>query len=139
MPQGFSSPAAARLARISYRQLDYWDSQGLVRPSLRPANGHGSKREYSFEDLKLLVLVAQLRERGVSLKAIAKAMKYLREQIRRSPQSSTLVTDGKDILLVESPESATSLGREGQLVWTATLDLTWRDLADRSEQERATG
>ena len=56
----FGVAAALHLAAISYRQLDYWAKTGLVSPSIREANGRGSRRVYSFLDLVALRVVAQL-------------------------------------------------------------------------------
>jgi hypothetical protein len=46
----FSTAQTARLTGLSPRQLDYWDREGFVRPSVARANGYGSARRYSFED-----------------------------------------------------------------------------------------
>ena len=36
---GFSTARAARLTRLSPRQLDYWDRRGFLVPSLARAEG----------------------------------------------------------------------------------------------------
>jgi DNA-binding transcriptional MerR regulator len=54
---GFSAEVARRLAKVSYRQLVYWDETGLVRPSVQKARGKGSRRVYGFEDIVELVLI----------------------------------------------------------------------------------
>lgn len=46
---------------ISYRQLDYWCRIGVVRPTIG-ANGSGSKRIFSDEDIKDIELLGLLSD-----------------------------------------------------------------------------
>lgn len=62
--RGFSSKRAAELAGISYRQLDYWSRIGIVTPSLADADGSGSRRRWSLDDLRLLVALAEIVQLG---------------------------------------------------------------------------
>ena len=72
--EGFSSQTAARLAGITYRQLDHWARSGLLPPSLSPAEpGIGHRRRYSYIDVVALCTVAELRRAGVSLQALRRA------------------------------------------------------------------
>jgi DNA-binding transcriptional MerR regulator len=99
---GFSADAARRIAGISYRQLDYWDKTTLVRPSVQHARGKGSRRVYAFEDLVELRVVARLLAAGISLPAVRKAARYLREHfadVVRPLARLTLVPDGKSVLV----------------------------------------
>src|SRR5260221_12292114 len=75
---GFSTARAARLTRLSPRQLDYWDRRGFLSPSLARAEGYGSAREYSFVDLVRLRVAARLRAAGVGLARIPQAGQNLR-------------------------------------------------------------
>jgi DNA-binding transcriptional MerR regulator/predicted RNase H-like HicB family nuclease len=117
---GFSADVARRVVGISYRQLDYWDKTGLIRPSVRQAGGKGSRRVYSFEDLVELRVVAKLRALGVSLPAVRRAARYVRlhfADLVRPLARLALVVDGKRILVKETNQKhlvdATS---EGQVV-----------------------
>jgi hypothetical protein len=49
--RSFSTAEVARLTGLSARQLDHWDRQGFLRPSLQQAAGYGSTRRYSFADV----------------------------------------------------------------------------------------
>jgi len=73
---GFSADVTRRAVAISYRQLDYWDKTGLLRPSVQRARGKGSRRIYSFEDLVELRVVANLLAVGIALPAVRKAARY---------------------------------------------------------------
>ena len=44
---GFSTARAARLTRLSPRQLDYWDPRAFLTPSPARADGYGTARRYS--------------------------------------------------------------------------------------------
>lgn len=106
---GFSADVARRVVGISYRQLDYWDKTGLIRPSVRQAGGKGSRRVYSFEDLVELRVVAKLRALGVSLPAVRRAARYVRlhfADLVRPLARLALVVDGKRIFGGTCPEPA---------------------------------
>jgi DNA-binding transcriptional MerR regulator len=74
----FSSPEAQRIARITYRQLDYWIRTGLVRPSIG-AKGSGTRRAFSYRDLVAVRAIAALKAAGVSLQAIRSVQRKLVE------------------------------------------------------------
>lgn len=61
----FAAHETARLAGITYRQLDYWCRVHLVWPSVRDANGSGSRRRFSGDDVRLLALLGRLRSRSI--------------------------------------------------------------------------
>ena len=99
---GFSAEVARRTVGITYRQLDYWDKTGLVRPSIKQARGKGSRRVYSFEDLVELRVIAQLLGIGVPLVAVRKAARYVRlhfAELVRPLARLALVAEGKRILV----------------------------------------
>lgn len=64
---GHSTREVADLAGISYRQLDYWCRIGMLTPSLRDANGSGSRRRYSDDDVALAMAVGRQIRRGFRL------------------------------------------------------------------------
>lgn len=58
-------PQVCRVARISYRQLGYWDRLGVCSPSVMAANGSGSQRLYCEQDVRVLFVLGRLVERGI--------------------------------------------------------------------------
>lgn len=60
MDEAVSSPEAADLAGITYRQLDYWVRTNVVRPVVRAA-GPGSRRLIRREDIPRLRLLGRLQ------------------------------------------------------------------------------
>jgi DNA-binding transcriptional MerR regulator/predicted RNase H-like HicB family nuclease len=102
---GFSADVARRVVGISYRQLDYWDKTGLLKPAIAQARGKGSRRIYSFEDLVELKVIAGLLALGISLPTVRKAARYVREHFAvliRPLARLTLTVDGRRVLVKTS-------------------------------------
>lgn len=99
MPAGYSAAMARQVVGISQRRLDYWDESHIVQPSIHSADGKGSERRYSFDDLVKLALVKSLREAGLSLQKIRKGIASLRKRFREEDPLSgeLLVTDGRGL------------------------------------------
>ena len=119
--QGYRAPRAAKVAGITYRQLDYWARQDYVRPSLHDANGSGSQRLYSFEDLLKLKVMKRLLDQGLSLQKTRGAIKAL-EDIGEDVASSKLVLAGPRALLVHSDGEVSDL-LSGQGVLALVLPM----------------
>ncbi len=125
--QGYRVPEVVKIVGISYRQLDYWARTGLVRPSVKDAQGSGTQRLYSFRDLALLKIIKKLLDTGVSLKQVSKAIGTLRD-LKEPEVGTTLVSDGSRIYAVESPEAVVDLLSRGQGVFAVAVDKVWTDL-----------
>jgi DNA-binding transcriptional MerR regulator len=126
--QGYRVPEVQRLVGISYRQLDYWARTGLVRPSVKDADGSGSQRLYSFHDLLQLRIIKKLLDAGVSLQRVRKAVDFLKDHLKKSPQGLTLMSDGTRIYAFESPDEVFDLLQRGQGVFGIAVDKVWSDL-----------
>jgi DNA-binding transcriptional MerR regulator len=66
----YSSTELARLAGVSFRQIDYWTRSGLIEPSIRDAQGSGTYRRYSEDDLLRCRVIRTLLDCGFSLQHI---------------------------------------------------------------------
>lgn len=121
--RGFGVAAVLKLTGVSYRNLDHWATTGLVRSSIRPAAGKGTRRVYSFADLVALRVVKQLRAAGIPLQAIRRAVRYLQEHADSPLTTVALVADGRRIL-ARSGDSRTMVDAtaEGQVV--IAIDVT---------------
>jgi DNA-binding transcriptional MerR regulator len=125
--EGFRGPQVCKIVGISYRQLDYWARTKLVPPSIRPAQGSGSQRLYSFEDLVDLKLIKNLLETGVSLQRVSEAINYLHSpghDLRRV----NIASDGKSVYACKSPEEVFDLLRGGQGVFGIAVDPVIKEL-----------
>ncbi len=125
--QGYRVPDVCKIVGISYRQLDYWTRTGLVRPSIRDAQGSGTQRLYSFQDLALLRIIKKLLDTGVSLQQVRKAIGTLRS-LKEPEVGTTIVSDGSRIYAVESPDAVVDLLAKGQGVFALAIDKVWSDL-----------
>jgi DNA-binding transcriptional MerR regulator len=125
--QGYRVPEVTKIIGISYRQLDYWARTGLVRPSVQDAQGSGSQRLYSFQDLAMLKLIKRMLDTGVNLQQIRKAMGTLKE-LKEPALGTTLVSDGTRIYSLESPEAVVDLLAKGQGVFAIAVDKVWTEL-----------
>jgi len=115
--KGFGVAAVLRLTRVSYRNLDYWARTGLVRSSVRQADGKGTRRVYAFEDLVALRVVKRLRDVGVPLQAIRRAVRCLQAHAERPLAALALVADGKKVLVrTADPARMIDATSEGQVV-----------------------
>lgn len=125
--QGYRVPEVTRVVGITYRQLDYWARTGLVTPSIRDAEGSGSQRLYSFQDLATLRVIKKLLDTGVSLQQVRKAIGTL-QRLKTPAHGATLVSDGSRIYAVDSPDVVVDLIAKGQGVFAIALDRIWEDL-----------
>jgi DNA-binding transcriptional MerR regulator len=135
---GFGVAAVLRLTDVSYRNLDYWARTGLVRSSIRQAAGKGTRRVYAFEDLVALRVVRRLRDVGVPLQSIRKAVRYLQAHADRPLASLALIADGKKILVrTDDPDRMVDATSEGQVVITIDVDPIRRKLEAVVSEMRA--
>jgi predicted RNase H-like HicB family nuclease len=142
--EAFNSKQACAVIGISRKQLIDWDAKGIVKPSIRPAMGRGSKRLYSYGDLLALRVVKGLRDLSISLQRIRKCVRYLRKHLPDTSQPlhfCTLVTDGQTIQLVEDRKTLIdTVKNPGQRAWArlsvCNLDHDLRDRVIRMSQKR---
>jgi DNA-binding transcriptional MerR regulator len=116
--------AVIALTGVSSRQVEYWATTGVVRPSISAA-GKGTRRGYSFKDLVALRVAKRLKDEGISLQKIRKALDYLR---RNFPEKETplaefrFLTDGETIFVMDrDPEKILDALKKGQIVFSVAL------------------
>jgi DNA-binding transcriptional MerR regulator len=98
----FDSKTASRIVGVSLRQLQYWDEQDFIRPSVKLAEGRGTKRLYSFHDLVCLKVVKDLAKHGFSLQMIRRCLRPLKENATRAmrgAESLRYLTDGEKLFV----------------------------------------
>ena len=104
--QAYTSADVARIARVSLRQLQWWDERGVVSPG---QDNH--KRLYQPNQVIEVSVIAELRRKGFSLQNIRRVLRFLEKELRTrlsevlAPDSEIhLLTDGKSIYLEDAPE-----------------------------------
>ncbi len=138
--EGYRGVEAARVAGITYRQLDYWARTGLVEPSVRPATGSGTQRLYSFRDILVLKVVKRLLDTGVSLQQIRTAVTHLHERGVADLSKITLMSDGASVYECTSPDEVIDLVQGGQGVFGIAVGRVWLEVEGtlaQLPQERA--
>ena len=124
---GYRGPNVCKIVGITYRQLDYWATTGLVKPSVRDAEGSGSQRLYSFEDVVVLRIIKRLLDTGVSLQRIRAAVDYVRERgldLRRI----TLMSDGTHVYAVDDSREIIDILNQGQGVFAIAVEPLYDEL-----------
>ncbi|WP_420450264.1 MerR family transcriptional regulator [Ilumatobacter sp.] len=99
--EGFSGTRSAKVVGITYRQLDYWARTDLIRPSIADAEGSGSRRKYSYNDLLELKAIKKLLDAGIKLEQVRKVFEYLREHVTTDIASAHIVIDGGSVNLYD--------------------------------------
>lgn len=121
---GFGAKAVKEITGVSRMQLQHWDRTGIVRPSVKIGAGKGSRREYSFEDLVQLRVAKRLREEGISLRKIRKALEFLRKNFpdTKAPLAELrFLTNGVDIFVLTNDAGRILDALKGQFVFSFAI------------------
>lgn len=114
---GFSGPEVCRITGVTYRQLDYWARTDMVLPSITPASGSGSKRQYSYGDLLEVKVIKSLLDAGLSLRRARQAVDCLRNGLGGDLGSASLVIGDEKSVLAYDDGELVDLLRGGQGVF----------------------
>ena len=87
----FNTNYVSSLTGASISQLNSWDRDNIVSPSILKSEGRGSIRMYSFKDIVEIRTVKYLRDNQVPLKEIKRAIDYLRNSLNFDKPLSELV------------------------------------------------
>ena len=122
----FNTKTVARILGLTTRQIGYWDKTNLIKPSVQEAAGYGSVRLYSFSDLIQLKVAKTLKDAGISIQKMRKALIYLEKNmpdIDKPLANLKFLTDGESIFVITKDKKTIidTLNR-GQVVFTFLLD-----------------
>lgn len=135
----YDSKKVAKVLGVTFRQLQYWDEKGIVKPSVRKASGRGTLRLYSYEDLVQLKVVKKLRDSNISLKKIKRSVDYLKSilpSIENPLAEFSFVTDGDTIfVLTNEKDKLIDTLKSGQITWHIPIDNIVREIAAIEQQE----
>ncbi len=132
-----NSKTVSRHAEISLRQIQYWDEQGFIRPTVRQAAGRGSKRLYSFSDLVKLKIVKNLSDHGLSLGRIRLCLHHLGDDSRlrsRSASSLKYLTDGKKLFVLTDDRKEILDALDRRFVFSLAIGSLVRELTGEVER-----
>ena len=137
----YDSKTASRIVGVSLRQIQYWDEQNFIRPSVKLAGGRGTKRLYSFHDLICLKVVRDLAHHGLSLQKIRRCLRPLRQYtVATSRPSASLkyLTDGEKLFMITNDREKILSAMERQFVLSLGIGSLVQKLSGRV-QHRAAG
>jgi len=113
-PPGFvTSEDAAKLLGIPYRSLMHWVEYQLVEP-YRAGNRQRAPRLWSEKHIREARVIKTLRDDGVSMQAVKRAMDYLRRE-GYNPFSTgkfLALNRGAEVIHLRDEEDAISLLKE---------------------------
>jgi DNA-binding transcriptional MerR regulator len=132
LPGAFTSEKVRALTGLSPRQLQYWDEQKFLSPSLRRQAGTGRRRLYDFRDLVSLRVATDLRHVGVSLQLIRTAVTHLRELDYEHPLSELRFWEVNGRLYFEEAGTVREARRPGQTI--AGFAIPLGEILDELEQ-----
>jgi DNA-binding transcriptional MerR regulator len=139
LTDGFTAKQVTAATGVSYQTLNHWARTGLVEPSIARAAGTGTERIYSFRDLIALRLAVELRNGGVTTRAVRKVIEFLRRSngLENPLPEARLVVTQSDVVLVHSnKELISALKKPGQAYLAFVLDLPRTVVALREAAHR---
>ena len=120
----FPDHRAAALVRVSRRRLQYWEFRGLVEPDIRRRLKHRRVKLYTFQDLVALLVVAMLRERGISLQLVRKVVARLRTRGYGEPlRELRFAIEGGEVYFQHPDGSWEGWKKPYQIVFHEVLNL----------------
>lgn len=133
----YDSKTASQIVGVSLRQLQYWDEQDFIRPSVKLAEGRGTKRLYSFHDLICLKVVKDLARHGFTLQTIRRCLTPLKEQAsqtERPSESLKYLTDGEKMFIITNDRQKILDAIERQFVVSLGIGSLVRELDGQAKR-----
>lgn len=121
----YNTKTVIEIISLTQRQIDYWDRTHFIKPSIKEASGYGTTRLYSFLDLVQLKVAKTLREAGISLQKIRKAIIYLKKNfpdVEKPLAEMKFLTDGETIFVLTKDKNVIlDTLSEGQMVFAIAI------------------
>ncbi len=136
----YDSKTASRIVGVSLRQIQYWDEQNFIRPSVKLAGGRGTKRLYSFQDLICLKVVRDLTHYGLSLQKVRRCLRPLRQYAVATPQPSAslrYLTDGEKLFMITNDREKILSVLERQFVLSLGIGSLVQKLSGQIQRRTA--
>lgn len=139
----YSPELAARLTTVPRSTLTAWRASGLLLPGLE-LDLPRARRAYTFDDLGAIMLIRELRGRGLPMQRLRKAVAWFEaEAAHGRPWTNRRVwTDGRDVFVFERDDDADeplAATRHGQKGFSVLLPDVIEGLAHGSPALRHVG
>jgi len=136
----FTSREVSRMAKISLRQLQWWDERKLISPRQK-----GHRRVYRPEEVIEIMVVAELRRKGLALQKIRCVVRSLRREtapsvsaVASNKSKTYLLTDGKSTYLEAAPQRIIDLLKNARKpMWLVSLNDQEQRLASEKGSHRS--
>jgi DNA-binding transcriptional MerR regulator len=141
---GFSFGQVVTLSGVKSRTLDHWAATSFLTPSIKKADGTGTRRVYSFSDVVAARVARDLRSSGASLQGLRKVVRELRKlQFTQQPLAEArLIVSGRDVFLKSNQDLISTLTNPGQVHFpfvVLDLETTIKTLRSNVEKIRPRG
>lgn len=147
LKRNYSSREVTALTGLSAKQLQWWDTHRVTSPAIasRPtAAGGFTERRYSPVDLLELLVLADLRRKGLTVGKIRKLLATLRERFGvrlfetiGGDGRVRLLTNGRDIYArTESGQFFDVLNDSTQPLLVIGDETDFRELSSRARRRR---
>ena len=117
------------------RQIRYWLKEGLLEASLSTYKGRGGKLLFNLQDLLIVLVILELKKRGLSTKRITQTVKRARERWDVTLPLAELKTACLAQSLVFKKDGCYIEGLSGQQVFEITLERVERGLGKKARKE----
>lgn len=105
----FTTSDAAEFSGASYAQIHRWDEHDVLAPSIRRANGSGSRRAYSIDDVVIATALVHAVHFGLTIEALTRISGYLRAVFVRHGEFPVEVAVGPDGEILDPDEADAAL------------------------------
>ena len=110
----YRGPQVCSIVGITYRQLDHWTRTELIHASVADANGSGTQRLYSYNDLLEIKVIKSMLDAGVGVPKIRKVIGYVRDNLGEDVATANLVISSTGQVLARTDGELIDLLRNGQ-------------------------
>ncbi|HHT9131797.1 MAG TPA: MerR family transcriptional regulator [Candidatus Tripitaka californicus] len=133
----FDTKMVCEIVGITPTQVHYWDKTGIMKPSVVPASGSGSRRLYSFVDLVQFKVAKSLKDAGLSLQKIRKSLRWLGANypdIKHPLATLKFLTDGETVFKVSSDKNVIiDTLNSGQIIHSIALGGLIQELKNKAK------
>ncbi len=102
----FTALEVCRIAKVSERNLHYWDITHVISPT-KPAQGPGVYRRYTREDVICVSVVKHMRDAGISLQKVRQHTQdiqlIVRQALKDGATPLVLIRNGNPIIVIRDP------------------------------------
>jgi DNA-binding transcriptional MerR regulator len=123
----FTPKQASRIVGMSTHMLNYLARQNYLVPTYFRTKTRGRTRYYSYRDLVVARLIQRLLDAGLELGRLKEGLARLsRDEFwAKGGQKDLrlLMTDGRNLYLVQGHNTLLDLTRQGQLAFAFVLDV----------------